>query len=132
MELKYRWMQKKDFEYINKKTSSDSFLFLFRKKQVIANIVEKKGKIVGWVAYKLLRNKVKIVKLGYNNKETFSFIMSKINEFDIKKRSFVEIMISEYDYNSHLIFRDSGFVASNVINHKDCCYYIFRKNRKEF
>ena len=104
--MKYRWMQKKDFDFIkNKVESKQDFVSVFINKKVIAHIVEYNNDILGWIVYKIYKNKIKIIKLGFKNEEIFDFIIKKISS-----KNHIEVSVSEYDLKTHLLLKNSGFL----------------------
>jgi len=123
MGLKYRWMQKNDFNKIN----SNSKLKLkksLKNKKIIANIVEYKNNILGWIFYELNKSKeVKITNIAFSNKEVFNFILENL----YNKNKNIEICISEYDLKMQLILKESNFLFIESIKNKDAYYYKFRK-----
>lgn len=121
--MKYRWMKKKDFDFLrNKVGTMQNFISIFSNKKIIANIVEQNDNITGWVVYKLHEENVKIIRLGFKNEEIFDFIIKKISS---KKN--VEIAISEYDSVMQSLLKNSGFFAANIIKSKDIYFYNFIK-----
>lgn len=126
MKLKYRWMQRKDFNFI-KKNSNSNFSSLFRNKRIIANVVEKDEIIVGWVVYKLFKYKIKIVKLAFSNQEIFDFILSKLITKSINT---IDISVSEYDLKMHLLLKNNDFKAVDAIKVNDIYFYKFSKQTK--
>jgi len=128
MELRYRWMQRKDFNFIrNNFSSTKDFYHIFKNKKIIANVVEQDGNVVGWVAYRLFENNIKIVKFAFKNEQIFDFILSKLV---LKSISNIDINISEYDLKMHLLLKNSEFKAISSIKVNDVYFYKFSKQIK--
>lgn len=128
MELRYRWMQRKDFNFIrNNFSSTKDFDHIFKNKKIIANIVEQDGNVVGWIAYRLFENNIKIVKFVFKNEQIFDFILSKLV---LKSISNIDIDISEYDLKMHLLLKNSEFKAVSSIKVNDVYFYKFSKQIK--
>ena len=123
-------MQKKDFNYIkNNFNFANDFASLFRNKRIIANIVEQDDCIVGWVVYKLFKDKIKIVKFAFSNKDIFDFILSKMTTKSVK---YIDVNISEYDLKMQLLLKENGFLALDCIKVNDVYFYNFSKKINEF
>jgi hypothetical protein len=128
MELKYRWMQRKDFNFIrNNFSSTKDFDHIFKNKKIIANVVEQDGNIVGWIAYRLFKDKIKIVKFAFKTEQIFDFILSKLV---LKSINNIDINISEYDLKMHLLLKNSEFKAISSIKVNDVYFYKFSKQIK--
>ena len=128
MELRYRWMQRKDFNFIrNNFSSTKDFYHIFKNKKIIANVVEQDGNVVGWVAYRLFENNIKIVKFAFKNEQIFDFILSKLV---LKSISNIDINISEYDLKMHLLLKNSEFKAISSIKVNDVYFNKFSKQIK--
>lgn len=121
--MKYRWMQKKDFDFIkNKVESKQDFVSVFINKKVIAHIVEYNNDILGWIVYKIYKNKIKIIKLGFKNEEIFDFIIKKISS-----KNHIEVSVSEYDLKTHLLLKNSGFFVEKTTKQNEIYLYNFVK-----
>lgn len=110
MGLKYRWMQKKDLEKLGNK--SEDFVSLLKSNRTVANVAEAEGEILGWVVYKILNDKIKILKIGFRNDNTVDFIMKQL--FNKKDKKLIEILVSEYDLKMQIILRKTGFLAIEI------------------
>lgn len=110
MGLKYRWMQKKDLEKLGNK--SEDFVSLLKSNRTVANVAEAEGEILGWVVYKILNDKIKILKIGFRNDNTVDFIMKQL--FNKKDKKPIEILVSEYDLKMQIILRKTGFLAIEI------------------
>jgi hypothetical protein len=121
-------MQRKDFNFIrNNFSSTKDFYHIFKNKKIIANVVEQDGNVVGWVAYRLFENNIKIVKFAFKNEQIFDFILSKLV---LKSISNIDINISEYDLKMHLLLKNSEFKAISSIKVNDVYFYKFSKQIK--
>ena len=121
-------MQRKDFNFIrNNFSSTKDFDHIFKNKKIIANIVEQDGNVVGWIAYRLFENNIKIVKFVFKNEQIFDFILSKLV---LKSISNIDIDISEYDLKMHLLLKNSEFKAVSSIKVNDVYFYKFSKQIK--
>jgi hypothetical protein len=110
MGLKYRWMQKKDLEKLGNK--SEDFVSLLKSNRTVANVAEAEGEILGWVVYKILNDKIKILKIGFRNDNTVDFIMKQL--FNKKDKKPIEILVSEYDLKMQITLRKTGFLAIEI------------------
>lgn len=116
-------MKKKDFDFLrNKVETMQNLVSIFDNKKIIANIVEQNDNIIGWVVYKLHKENIKIIKLGFKNEEIFDFIIEKISS---KKN--VQIAVSEYDLGTQILLKNSGFFAANIVKSNDIYFYNFIK-----
>lgn len=117
--IKYRWMQKKDLSKLN---DSTSFKNLLKDSRTIANVVEVDDKILGYVVYEISNKKIKIIKISFLNNEIFDFIINKIKS---KSNYLIEMAICEYNLNLQLLLRDSNFIAKRIEKINQGNFYIF-------
>lgn len=122
MDVKYRWMQKKDLANMSEKNRKE-FINLIKNKNTVANIVESKNGISGWMVYKVYPEVVVISKIGFKNEEIAEFMIN--NLIDKKGKRIVEAKVSEYDLRMQIILKDLRFVAKEIITINQVDFYKF-------
>jgi len=123
-----RWMKKSDVGEVSKFASSaeggltDRQLDkLISKPTVVCLVAEIEGRAVGFLAYDTARvSKLKVLNLtvdesfrrmGVGN-QMVSLLVSKLS----KKRSKIELSVSEYNLGAQLFLRQAGFKAVSVLD----------------
>jgi hypothetical protein len=121
MGLKYRWMQKKDLDKVSE-TKKD-FEILLNNNRTVANVVEFEDSILGYIIYKILKDKIKVIKVVFSNDDILDFIIEKIK----KKSKLIEMPASEYDLDLHLLLKSKNFLATRIEKNQDQDedFYIF-------
>lgn len=119
MVLKYRWMQRKDLLKVSNKKD---FNELLSKTKVIANVVELDDEILGWVVYRLCKDKLKIIRIAFKDDKTMEFIIENIRKTKNKQ---IQAAVSEYDLRLQVLLRKFGFKAIEVKKVNQIDFYIF-------
>lgn len=127
MELKSRWMQKKDLKNIDNK---DELLALLENVKVNASVIESdEKKILGWVIYKILLHKTKILKICFENKKVGDKIFEHLIEKNNKNNT-IEAIVSDEDLEFHLLLKKNKFIAKGIKKVEDSDFYIFERKFK--
>jgi hypothetical protein len=128
MVLRYRWMQKKDLQKVAKSSKDptevrNSFKSLLNQTKTVANVAELDDEILGWVVYRLDKDKLKIVKIAFKDDRTVEFIIENMR--NRAKNKSIQVDVSEYDLRLQLLLKKFSFtvVKTKKINESD--FYTF-------
>jgi len=134
-----RWMRKDDFSFLKEIDSNldvKFFLKFISKKNSICYVVEFENKILGFAFFKFYENSIKINKIAihpdYRRKGFASLLISKIKGKISNKRNMISAFISEWDLESQLFFKKSGFLALSKIVHNEEIYLKFSYEKELF
>lgn len=120
--MKYRWMQKQDFNKVLTLSKKKNLKNLLKNHKTIANVVEIENDVVGFIIYNINKNNIEIISIYYDNENVFNFIIEKItNKFAIP----IVIDVSEYNLNLHLLLKNKNFLAKSINKINDTDHYRF-------
>lgn len=127
MEIETRWMKRSDSaaaiaiaNACGDKMDEKRMDRLVSKTGVVCMVAEVDGRVVGLMAYDLSKvSKINILKIAVEDRSRrmgvgsalVDLVTSKLN----KKRSKIELVVSEYNVGAQLFLRSMGFQAVSVV-----------------
>jgi len=125
--MKTRWMIRADMPRvleIDRRTfrycwDEPTFLGVLQDRSTVAQVIEKKESVVGYVVYQLIKSRLKITRMAihpnYRNKGCGTSLINKLKiKLSPERRHTLEIVIDEYLTEALLFFKSQGFVSTDT------------------
>lgn len=127
-EINFRWLERFDVNEIENFCKDISSLI---KKLSSANtfgiVFENNNNIVGYLMYKSLKKKIKIINLVVHQDFRRSKVGSKMMEyvFDKQKEKDIEALVDEQNLPMQLFLKNHKFLATEIKKNNEANYYKF-------
>lgn len=124
MDALVRWMRRDDMvrvSSIRKRCNMDSSLLerMLCDSFSICKVAEVEGKVVGFLAYKNGRSRMKLLEVAvypsFRRRGVALFLLNSMSDkinFDLKR---VEATVSEYNLPAQMLLKKAGFQATGVV-----------------
>lgn len=107
----------------------DDIMSLLSNPDFICKVAECEGEVVGFIAYKNGKKKIKIKELavhpGFSELDIEKTILDSVSaSVDLKSKS-IEALVPEEDLPMQMSFKNSGFKAVSILNSRSGIMYRF-------
>jgi len=110
------WIENECFEY---PWCEEDFFNCLRARSVIGRIVEQDEQVVGYMVYKLFRNKVQLwnfaVHPEFQRMRVGTQMMNQLRRVLDKRRSIMLLEVRESNLDAQLFFKECGFRAMSIL-----------------